>query len=211
MPPISHAIVDQLLVPFMVRFFFVFGIGALAVGIGLVFFRAPALRFFGSMNRWVSLRRSTKWLAIPRASEPLVRRFRRPLGAVFVLVAAFSTFVLMTQVDADRVVTALRVKVPHTYGVWLMEAVRWFLVAGGMLAIAVGIMLLFFPQALLALETRANRWYSFRGVSRAGDTMHMGLDAWVANYPRSIGTIIATGALVVVIDFGMRLLMPLTS
>lgn len=201
----SHPIVDQFFVPFIVRFFFVFGIIGFAVGVGLIFNHVRMHQFFGIMNHWVSMRRSTRWLAIPLDTGSTMQRFRRLIGAAFILVAAFSTFVLITQIDANRVVAALRVEVPYSFATWIMESVRWFLIAGSMVAIAVGIMLIFFPNALRAIETRANHWYSFRCCSRSGDTMHMDFDRWIENHPRAMGWIIAVASLVVVVDYGTLL------
>lgn len=201
----THPLVDQFLVPFILRFFFVFGIVGFAVGIGLTFDFAGIHRFFGIMNRWVSMRHGTRWLAIPRDTGPIMLRFRRSIGAAFVLVAAFSTFVMIAKLDVERVVAALDLKAPHAFVAWILECMRWLLVVGGVVAITVGIMLIYFPKALHAIETRANHWYSFRSYSQSGDAMHMGFDRWIESYPRAMGGVIAVAALVVVVDYGIRL------
>ncbi len=201
----SHPIIDQFLIPFIIRFFFVFGILSFAVGVGLIFNHVRMVRFFGIMNHWVSMRRSTKWLSIPRDTGPVVQRFRRLIGAIFVLVATFSTFVLITQIEAKSVVAALRLDIPYALAMWLIESARWLLITGSMVAIAVGIMLIFFPNALLAIEARANYWYSTRSRSRGGDTMHMTFDRWMGTYPRALGWLIAAASLFVVVDFGLLL------
>jgi hypothetical protein len=151
------------------------------------------------------MRHSTKWLAIPRDAGFGALRFRRLVGGVFILVAAYSTFVLITQIDVARIVAMLRVGAPHSFTLWIVESLRWFLIAGGLVAVAVGIMLLAFPNALHAIETQANHWYSFRSYSQSGDAMHMGFDRWIESYPRAMGGIIAFAALVVVVDYGVRL------
>lgn len=202
----SYPIVDQLLATALFRFFLVFGIFGFAVGVGLIVNPMRMLRFFAIMNQWVSLRRSTRWLAIPRDTGPVVQRFRRPIGAAFILLAAFSTFVLIVKIDAHRVITALRIHDPHSLATLIMESVRWCLITGSMMAIAVGIMLIFFPKALQAIEMRANRWYSMRSWSRGGDVLHLGLEKWLESYPRAMGWIIAVASLVVVVDYGTFLL-----
>ena len=201
----SHPFFNQIFAAFIVRFFFVFGIIGLAVGVGLIVSRAHTYQFFRIMNHWASLRRSGKWLAVPRDIGPVTQRFQRLLGTVFIVIATYSTFVLITQTDINAVVTGLRIEASHFFAVWIVESVYWSLVAGSMVAIAVGILLLFFPSVLRAIETQSNHWYSFRSNSQRADTMHMWFDSLVERYPRAIGGIIAVAALIVVIDYGILL------
>jgi hypothetical protein len=78
---------------------------------------------------------------------------------------------------------------------------RWFMVAGGLTAVAVGVMLLFFPRAYRALEERANHWYSTRQALTGGDSMRMSLDRWVEAYPRPAGAIIACLSVIAALAF----------
>lgn len=206
MPPTAiPPTLDQFLAQFMVWFFFVFGAMGFAIGVGLILDHIRMHEFFGIMNHWVSMRRSTRWLAIPRNTGLVTQRFRRLIGGVFILVAAYSTFILITQVDISQIVALLHVEPRQSLVGWLIGSMRWFLIGGSMVAIAIGIMLVFFEKALAVIETRANHWYSFRSCSQSGDAMHLGLDRWVESYPRALGAIIAVAALAVVVDYGMRL------
>lgn len=206
MPPMSHSVVDQLLVTIVFRCFFVFGIIGFAVGVGLIVNHAGMHRLFGVMNRWVSMRRGLKWLEVPRDTEPAKQHLRRLTGVIFILLAAFSAYALIKQVDVDALVAAMRVKPPFiAHAAWLMGCIRWFLVAGSILAVAVGFMLVFSPTTLQAIEMRANHWYSSRRLGRGSDVMHMGFDNWVELHPRAMGWLITIAALVVVIEHGMLL------
>jgi hypothetical protein len=200
MPLMSHPVVEQLLVPFIVLFLFVFGIIGFAVGVGLVLNGALMHRFFGVMNRSVSTRRGMKWIAVPRDIQPAVQRYRRPIGGIFILGAAFSIFGLVTRIDVDRGFPMLGIEAQ-----WVIESMRWFLIGGNLVAIAIGIMLVFFPDALRAIETRANRWYSFRHFAAGGESMNMAFDSWVERFPRIAGCIIAAAALVLVVNSGILL------
>lgn len=201
----SNPMVQQLFLDSLYWFFLVFGIVGIAVGVGLVFNHMRMHQLSKLMNHWVSLRRSTKWLAIPRDSGAAEQRFRHLLGTVFVLFPAFSLFVLVTKIDADKLANALHLNVPPAFAAWILESARWFLIAGSLLAIAVGAMLIFFPKALHAIETRANHWHSTRNIGRGGETIHTGFDEWVECHPRAMGLVIASGALVVALHFGMLL------
>ena len=199
---------DPFLTQFMVRFFFVFGIIGFAIGVGLILNHVRMHQMFGVVNHWVSLRPGTRWLAIPRDTSATVASFRHLIGGIFVIVAAYSTYVLMTQVEVPRFVAALRIDAQPALVALIVEAARWCLVVGGMVAVAVGIMLIFFRNALAAIETRANRWYSFRRHTLDADTMHMGFERWTEAHPRTTGWVLSVGALVVVVAFGMALFAP---
>ncbi|MCF8200119.1 MAG: hypothetical protein K9J42_15235 [Sulfuritalea sp.] len=157
------------------------------------------------MNHWVSMRCCTKWLAKPRDAGLVAPRFRRLFGGAFILVAAYSTYMLITQVEIGPIVGLLHVGPRQAFFGWLIESLRWFLIGGSTLAIAVGIMLVFFEKSLAVIETRANHWYSFRRLGQGSDVMHLGFDKWVESYPRALGAVIAVAALTVVVDYGMRL------
>lgn len=201
----NNPMLQQLLLDFVSWLFLVYGIVGVAVGIGLAVSQERMRRLFGALNRWVSVRRSTRWLAIPRGSQALGPRHRRWLGVVFVLFPAFSLFVLVAKIDADKLASALRLAIPLPIAALLLDAARWLLIAGSLLAIAVGATMIFFPQAMQAIEARTDRWYSTRNLGRGGESLHAGLDEWVGGHPRAIGLIIALGALFVAIHFGMLL------
>lgn len=198
--------IDALLVQAVARFFLAFGIVAFAVGVGLIADHGRMRRFCGVLDRWVSMRRSTRWLAVPHDADTSMRRHRQLIGAVFVLVAAYSAAVLLVAVDADAVAAALQSQLPQPYVTWILESARRTLIVGSLLAMLVGIMLLFFPLALRSIESRANQWYSLRTYGRNNDTPHMGFDRLAETHPRLMGGTIAAAALVVVIDYGSRLL-----
>lgn len=205
MPFMNQLVVDQLLVPFVIRFFFVFGIIGFVVGVGLIVDPARMHRFFGFMNTWVSLRRSTKWLAVPRDISATVQRYRHLIGLTFILLGAFSTFVLMSRIEVNHVVTTLNVSAPSLFVAWIVDSMRWFLIAGNVLAIAIGFMLMVSPNFLHSVEARVNRWVSFRERSLGADTENMGLDRWVDRYPRTMGWLVAIIALPVAIIYGLQL------
>ena len=68
-----------------VLFFFISGFALLAVGLTLVVNSAAALRMFGGMNRWVSMRRATRPLEIARDTQPLVQRHRYLIAVLWLL------------------------------------------------------------------------------------------------------------------------------
>src|SRR3972149_8626052 len=71
-----------------VVFFIVAGIALLVVGISLIVNSAGSLRLFGGLNRWVSMRRASRPLEIPRDTRQAVQNYRYWFLAGFIIVWA---------------------------------------------------------------------------------------------------------------------------
>jgi hypothetical protein len=203
----SGILLKQLVLPFFLWFFFVFGLISLAVGMGVLLKPEPTRRLSEIMNRWVSTRRGLKWLEVPRSEEGLLDRFRRPFGALAIPILAYSTFVLITLGDMRSFVDALRLGNNSNAVLVLivMDTVRWCLIVFGLAAIVASVMLIFFPNALKTVKMPADHWFSIRSLLAGGDDMRMGLDTWVLGRPRAMGGLILVGAVVVVFSFGLML------
>lgn len=201
----SHAF-RMWLVQAIVAFFLVAGVALFAVGIGLIVNSVGALRFFGGMNRWVSMRRTTKSLEVLRDTRQAVQKYRHWLAAIFVLGGAFAVFGLLTRFDASAVIFALNLDfLKPALSIWLIDSVRWILVAGNLLAMVTGILLAFFPDTVVKLEARGSHWYSERKVTKGADQLNLKLDAWVSAHPRIAGWGIVFFALVLIGAFGLML------
>jgi hypothetical protein len=188
-------------------FFVVGGIVGVAVGLSLITNSERTLRFFGTMNRWVSMRRATRPLEIPRDTSRTAQKHRRWLAAAFIAGGAFATFILATKFDAGAANQLLNLTALHpSIASWIVASVRWILIVGNLIAVLVGILLAFFPAALVALEAGGGSWFSERRLFKGADTPNLSLDKWVAAYPRQAGAIIAAGALLMLGSFGIMLL-----
>lgn len=189
-----------------VLFFLIAGVALLAAGLGLILNSAAALRIFGGMNRWVSMRGASKPLEIPRDTRQAVQKYRYWFAAVFILGGAFALFGLLARFDAGAVVFSLNLRTnTPALAETLVDSVRWMLVAGNLVGVALGILLAFFPAAIVALEARGSQWYSERKITKGVDNMSMKLDPWVAAYPRIAGGIIVFIALALIGAFGLML------
>lgn len=193
----SNAFVLQVLVPALVMFFLFWSVIGAAVGLGLILASAATIRMFRAVNRYVSTRVGLKPLAMPHDVGAGVRRHRRLIGAIFVLGAAYSVFALCAWFDNAAIVYGLKLRYPREFVAVVVESVRWSLIVFGLLAIAIGVMLLFFPAALTRVEAHANSWYSVRRLTLGADTMYLSLDRLVEAYPRTSGAILVVGALYV--------------
>lgn len=206
MPHFNDYILDQLLVPALVLFFFIGGVFAVAVGVGLIVSSDRVFRLFGLMNHTVSTRRALRQMAIQRDSGGLVWKYRVWVGAFFVVGAGYAVYGLIANVGNSAVVAVLNLKLPPLFVFWLVESTRLFLIAGCTVSIVVGILLGFFPDAMRAIEKRASRWHSTRRLAPDADKMNLTLDNWVAAFPRAAGWTIVFPALGMVVYFGSQLL-----
>ena len=200
MPHLSNYVVDEILVPVVFLFFLVSGIFGVGLGIGLVVFRARVFQLFGPMNRWISARKNLESMEAQHEIEPFVHKYRRWFSALFILGGIFSIFMLAAKVDAVAVTSVFGIRRSSFIGPWVIQSLVTSLIIGSVLAVAIGIILGFFPRALAALEMRTNHWYSSRQFAKGADEMYVPLDRWFESSPRTAGCILAVAALILSIS-----------
>jgi hypothetical protein len=187
-------------------FFLLGGFVALAVGAGLFFRAESTLRFFGTVNRWVSMRHVADRLEIVHDTRPAVLRYRFLIAAVFIVGGAFALFSLITQFDAKAVLYVYRMSLfKPAFAAWLVDGAKWILIVGNIVAIVVGLALAFFPGAVANLEAKGGRWYSEPEVVKRADDLRLPLDQRVVAYPRHSGVAMMFFGLVLIGTFGIML------
>lgn len=206
MPHFNNYLLDQIIVPSLVLFFFIGGVLAVVVGIGLIVNSAAVLRIFGSMNHTFSTRQATKQISVPIDSSGFVAKYRVWIGAFFVIGAVYSLYGLIAKIDNAAVVTLLNLSYPRAFVLWIVESSRIFLIVTCSISLLVGILLGFFPDTLRTIEQRSAHWYSTRRMTPEADRMNLTLDRWVSGSPRAAGWIIFFPALAVTAYFGSLLL-----
>jgi hypothetical protein len=200
-------LLERVLVPSLIVFLLIGGLASVAFGWVLIFRSAQALSFMRGMNRWVSTRRALKQLEVPRHVGEPRKAGRHWFGLFLAAGGGFVLYVLLTRIEIPRVAMVLGVNVQRWFlaGVAL-QTMKWLLVIGSALAVAVGFLMLFFPRLLEAFEARMNRWYSTRQLlPSGGESMKFPLELLVEAYPRAAGWIIAAGSLVVAVAMGILL------
>jgi hypothetical protein len=201
----SHAFA-QWLAESLAIFFLLGGFVVLAIGLGLFFSSERTLRLFGTLNRWVSMRRTTRPLEIVRDTRPAVLRYRRWIAAGCILGGVFALYGLFTHFDAKAVIYVYRLDLfKPSFAAWVADSARWILILGNAAAIVVGIALAFSPGAVAKLEDAGSRWYSERQATKGADDMKTHLDSRVATYPRYSGVIMMFFGLVLIGVFGSML------
>jgi hypothetical protein len=196
-------VLGKILVPFVVHLFFVVAIIGVALGVSLIVASARMQAIFATGNRWISGREATKWLTVPHDISQLAHRNRRWLGVVFAAAGAVLLVTIMLRFGSAEFAAALQLARPSLSVLWALTALKWFLVLGCSSAVVLGILLIFFPGALGAIETRTDRWVSTRRWIEGGDVMRMSLDNLVLRTPRIAGLIMLLGSAFVAVASGI--------
>jgi hypothetical protein len=206
-------LLERVLVPSLILILLIGSLASITFGWALIFRTAQALSFMRGMNRWVSTRRALKELEVPRHVEEPRKAGKLWFGLFLVAGAGFALYVLLARVEIPRAAMVLGVNVQRWFLVALaLQTMKWLLVLGSVLAVAVGILMLFFPRALVAFEARMNRWYSTRQLlPPGGESMKFPLDLLVEAYPRAAGWIIAAASLVVAVAMAILVIARLSS
>jgi len=184
-------LIAHLVVQFLVVLFLVVSVAGLAVGAGLIVSSQKTLQLFRVMNRWVSTRHVLKPVEMPRETEQMAHRYQRWVAGVFVLGGLIAIFGLAWRFDVTAISAGLVSRSVAPVVAIGLETMKWFLIIGSIFGVAIGLMLLFYPNAEVTLEKYANRWVSSRQMARGGDDMHMNLDRLVEIHPKPAGWIVA--------------------
>jgi len=206
MPHFNNYYIDQIIAPALLWFFFIGGIVAILISVGLIMRSPKIFQFFGLVNTSISTRQSTKALSIPRDSSQFFWKYRLPIGIVFVVGAIYSVWGLVTGAGNAAIVSLFNLKLPAGYVFWIVESLRYFLIVGCTAAIMVGVLMVISPDTLKVVEQLAGRWYSTRQITPEAEMMNLGFDKWVAAYPRTAGLVLIFPALGMSIYFGDLLL-----
>lgn len=90
------------------------------------------------------------------------------------------------------------ISIPFDIFIW--RALAIFLLIGAVLGILLGLLLIFKPQLIEAVNRLANRWISTRGISRLMDSS-ISIERWFYRHHRAAGIFIMLGAAYIFIDF----------
>ena len=202
----NNYFVAHVVVPSVLVFVLIVGVVGVLLGLALIARNESALRLLDRLNHWTSIRPALRPLEIPHDVEQGARRHPRGLGVAVLIGALFSLYFLLLRVGAADLTAVLTTSGSMAPLLWFANSIRWALIAANVIALAIGVVLAFFPQMLEPLAAHANRWISARRLARKADAMDLTIDNVVRAYPRIAGTLIALGALVPAIGATMMLL-----
>jgi hypothetical protein len=185
---------ERIVVPTVMWCLLVGGVAGVVFGFALALRSGPTLQFIARMNRWVSTREALERLETPRRVEPAPESpYRRLLGALFIVGGALTIYFLLTRLQVARFVDAKR-----ALGLAIvLDLTKTLFVAGGVFALIVGALMVFWPRRLTALEDWLNRWHSTRRLVAAEERMLTPLEPRVEAHPRAAGWLIAIASLAI--------------
>ena len=174
----------------------------LLVGIMLLIDSQRVLRWNAYLNRWISTGESLRVLDQPHDINRIVYRRHRIVGAVVLVAALYALDVLVFNIQTRPVVRIFRdLANPGTLQLFA-DSARLFLVAGNVLAILVGMILVLRPSLLKGVEGWTDRQYSPRLSSQNLDEPRYQPDEFVRTHPRLAGIVAAGGSLFVLLSLG---------
>lgn len=201
----NNYFVAHVVIPSALVFVLIVGVVGILLGLALIARNESAMRLLDRLNHWTSIRPALKPLEIPRDVEQGARRHPRGLGIAVLIGALFSLYFLLLRVGASDLTAVLTTSASGAPLLWFANSVRWALIAANVMALAIGVVLAFFPRLRGPLAALANRWISARRLARKADEMDLTIDNVVRAYPRVAGALIALGALVPAIGATMML------
>ncbi|TRZ69608.1 MAG: hypothetical protein D4S02_01780 [Rhodocyclaceae bacterium] len=206
MPRFNNYVIDQLIAPALLLFFFLGGLTAFFIGIGLIFKSPTVSRLFDTLNHSAPTRNATTPLGIPHDRSHFFLRHLIPIGVVFIIGALYADYGLLTGAGNAAIVSMFNATLPPGYVFWIVEIVRYFLMVSGTVSIIVGILMIISPDTRRAIENTGGRRYSAGEFAIDAEKMDLAFDKWVAAYPRTAGLVIVFPALGMVSYFWDQLL-----
>lgn len=174
------------------------------IGLVLLLDSARALRWNERLSRWVSTREATQGLDRPRDIKRFVYRSHRSIGILVVAGALYCLDVLTFGFAPGALARAFRDLGSQGALEIAFQAVRIFLIAGNLAALAAGLVLCFRPSLLKGCESWADRSYGSLAASPELDRMHLQPDLWVSRNPRLTGALVLAGSAFVLFSLGLR-------
>ena len=132
----GNHLTDLLLIPFLLWFLIVAGLVGIALGACLIADGPRTVRLLGSMNRWVSMQSKLKPMEQPHDIGKVVYGHPRWFGMAFAIAGGFAIFILLTNVEARAVVSALGSHSAPVVMIWIVQSLKWILVVGGVVGMS---------------------------------------------------------------------------
>lgn len=176
----------------------------LALITGLLFLIAPAKAALinQNMNRWISLRRSSKGLETPINIDHIIYRYHRPIGLFVLFGSSYTLYQFAFNYQQTTAISAFGISPLHIGLVnWLLNAMLVFTIPVMVLTIIFGAILFIRPSTLKKSELLLNSWLSTRKSLLPLEQNKPEIDNWLLRYPRIFGAIVTTSSLYITAIF----------
>jgi hypothetical protein len=178
------------------------GVTGLLMGIALIFRSSLVARVSARMNVWISSRKAMRPLEAPIDIERAVYRWHRLVGALLLVGALFTLYVVTTRFQGPELSLVLGKFFRVEIAKWIGQSLRIFLIVANLAALLFAAVMILRPSALKPMEAWANRQYSGRQATRAWEIPRNLIDPFVQNNPRFIGALLTLASLCVLVVLG---------
>ncbi|MBI3546515.1 MAG: hypothetical protein HY081_07990 [Gammaproteobacteria bacterium] len=180
---------------YLVQFLIVGNLLALLVGVMMLAAPKRLAKFFKLTDRWISTRRLTKPLEVPRRADQAMLRYPRVLGAILLASAALILikgiiFISSLSVHEGGLLLARFYRGTNLSNqVWevLWLALIILISLGAVLALIVGVLSIFKTRQLRHWADTTTRWVSTRRLTKPLEVPHYPLDKMVRENPKLWG------------------------
>lgn len=188
---------------YVIQFLVIGNLFALAIGVLMLLAPKQLGRLSALSNRWISTRRMTKPLAVPRQADRAMLRYPRVLGAIMlasallILIKGTLFISKLSIADGGRLLASFFSGTSLSSHAWeaLWTGLLVTVLVGAVLAVVVGLMSLFKLGKLKHWAESVNHWVSSRQATKPLDIPHYHLDQLVSAKPRLWGGVITVLAL----------------
>jgi len=206
MPRYSNYVIDQLLAPAFLLFFFLVGFAAFLIGIGLVFRSPTVSRLFGTLSHAGAAQSATGASELSPNRSHFLLKHLVPIGAMFVIGALYADYGLLTGAGNAAIVSLFNATLPPGYVFWMVESLRYFLMVSSTVSIIVGVLMIISPSSRRGTENSRDGSDTARQQTFDADAMKLAFESWVSGYPRTTGLIVTFPSMGMVCYFWDQLL-----
>ena len=185
---------------------FCLGVLFIPVGLVLIIFPDKVMAWGNSMNRWISTTAFFSALDISRDHERFYYKHHRFLGAIIIILAAVSVYMLAFFNGLDATTASLQKLADSAFGKWLLVTCYYILIALCGLALAAGFFIFSRPSMLKSLESWGNRWIDTQAPLKRFDEVHEIPTNILPGKPRLFGCFVLIGAIYIVYVTGVKIL-----
>jgi hypothetical protein len=174
-------------------------IGALAgvvVSLLLIFKPHVIERVNKVANHWVSMRHISQMADRSVSIERWFYRHHRLVGLFMVLGAGYMLAYFGWRFNQTTALQTFGTYVPNKLLLgMLLQAMVYFLLIGGAVALCVGLVVLLRPSLLKGVEAESNRWVSSRQATKVMDVQRGQVDLVVDRHAQRVGWLLLVGSI----------------
>lgn len=159
-----------------------------------------------SLSRWVTTDEYFDYLDKPHFQEKYVYKYHRIAGGLIFLGGLYTLIMLIVNVGAEGMATALPALINGYWSQWLYGTLYYLLLVLNFLAMITGLVVLARPSLLKGVEKTVNRWIgSGQNLKKLDQTREISMEVLPGN-PRLFGLAVTLGGIYIMLSMGVLLL-----